>query len=331
MNLSYDILIASFNRSEVLERCLKSITKQRCNNSHQLYILLLKTDIESKEIIRKQNMSGIEVVEVDTLPTPGKSRNILSAKSTSQFVLFLDDDVELPIRYLEEAEKVLLANEFDIFGGADSEKTNLSFNQEVLANILASYFVMGPTARRHHTMSTKTRATELDLTLCNLWIRRSLLEKISFNEEVKRCEENILIDSLQTKEGASVGYISELVVKHLRRENVLDQIKIQFKSGYYRGVSFFLPNVVFKKMFIIPIFVGLILFISPLLEQSFLFVLFLIHFLLTLTLGIQTFFQTNNIIALPLTWLYTAVIHVFFSLGIFIGVLKGAKGKYFGK
>lgn len=327
MSTSFDILIASFNRSKDLKACLESVMRQKTQSYSNIHLLLLRSDIESNKVISEVKVSGIGVELVDAIPPPGKSRNLLVEASSGEFKLFLDDDVELTENYLEEASKILTGNEFDVFGGSDSSIEKSSFKQEVIASVLGSYFVMGPTAIRHSKGKTKFKATEIDLTLCNLWVRSSLFEENTFDEVIMRCEENILLDHF-AQHGVKMGYFSELTVKHKRRENFIDQAAIQYKSGYFRGVSFFMEGVKFKPLFLLPIVTGLLIILMPLIDFKISFSLIVLHTLFTIAVGINIFYKTNNILSLPLTWMYTVIIHVFFSIGIVCGSTVGLKGRF---
>jgi GT2 family glycosyltransferase len=326
MDFTFDVLIASYDRSEILKTCLKSIELSKSKYLVKVIVLTQREDLETIEIIKLFSHSlPVVPLIVDKKIPPGASRNYLVQNSTSKFLQFLDDDAFLPEHYYSEFFKFIETQPFDILGGPDQSPIDGSLQQKVLGKILEASFVMGPTSKRHSIKSeVLLNASEVDLTLCNLWIKRDIFIKGNhcFDENILRCEENLFLEQLQQSKYKML-YVPQLYVFHKRRDHLIDLAKIQFKSGYYRGITFFLDRNTFKNFFMFPILTGFLLTVFPYLPETLQLGLILLHSVLAIVISLNVMVELKSVKSFFLSWLMIIIVHFFFSVGIFFGSVKG--------
>ena len=322
---SFDIIMASFHRPDLLDKALSKITSVQPVNLNQVRLILLETDKETLSVAGKfVDQLSLSTELVAEKPGPGASRNALVAKSQAQWLCFLDDDTIVSDQYFSMANDILQNHSVDCFGGPDQPLVT-DIYQRTLGEVLGTRFLMGPTFRRHSRNSLHLSHTnELSLTLCNLWIKKNTLEKfkLRFPEDLGRCEENLLLDSLK-KNNAALAYFPDLYVYHLRRTHILQMAVIQLKSGFYRGLVMHHQNSRFKLIFLIPLSVGMGIVILPLLNPWLFLKLVIIHSILNLMNSLKVAIRTVQLVSIPLSFVYTIIIHTAFSLGIMAGTIRG--------
>lgn len=317
--------MASFWRPEILRRALLRISDLKPYNLSQIHVAVHENDKASIEVIAEFNeLLSINQRKLPKVLAPGATRNTLLDGARAQWLCFLDDDTVVGEDYFQVATGIMTKESLQVFGGPD-QPLGEDIKQNVLGRILGSTFLMGATYVRHSRRSEIIRdADELMLTLCNLWIKRDLLEISRFPENLRRCEENLLLDELSGK-GTSMGYFPQLFVHHTRRTKLADILNIQIKSGFYRGLEIHDKNAKFKPMFIIPILTGFLLFLLPITNPPLLLLLIFIHSLINAYISLKIAFELKSFEAVLYSFITCILIHVGFSVGILLGWLRGIK------
>ena len=323
--MKFDVLLASYGRANLLEKCLESLFNAAEKFDFIVYVLTQGQDLETIDKVKNfSNKLRIETILVEEKLTPGASRNKLIEISKSDFIFCLDDDAYLPRNYFYEVQKILTLN-VDILGGPDLA-TNENQYQTIMGYVLASPWVMGPTFRRHSSLAEKLKenASEVDLTLCNLWLRRSKIDElgVKFNESIPRCEENIFIEALISK-GAKAFFSSQIPVFHHRRISIIKIANIQFKSGHSRGIVMTKLGHKEKKFFYIPLIVGFGIVVLPYIPFLISKGLILIHTFIAFMISFDIVLKTKFLKAFFWSWFYIVTIHTFFSVGMLFGYAKG--------
>ncbi|MEK6890813.1 MAG: glycosyltransferase family 2 protein [Nanoarchaeota archaeon] len=94
-----DILIVHLNGEEIIKNCLESIKKY--TTDFNVYILLNGTTDKSEEVIKKIYPKSI-VFKKDKIIGFAEASNFLAKKAKSEFILFLNNDVEVDENWLKE-------------------------------------------------------------------------------------------------------------------------------------------------------------------------------------------------------------------------------------
>jgi glycosyltransferase involved in cell wall biosynthesis len=326
---TFDVVIASFNRSDLLDKCLNRILNQLPSELGQILVLTQSEDAETTSLLRaySSKTNKIKNIVVTDIPPPGESRNILIKNTKSEFIYFVDDDAFVPDHYFDTALSIIKETNVDVFGGPDQYHNDSGIRQKVLGEIMQEKLVMGPTFKRHSRSSDNLSSSEVELTLCNLWIKSEIFKthNFSFDSKLMRCEENVLLEQIQSSK-FNLSYFNDLYVYHFRREGLRNIVKIQLKSGYYRGICFYKEKRTFKAFFLLPILTGFILIISPLIPFKVMLPLVITHNLIAGHISIKLAYKLKSIFSFFYSMILITLIHIGFSVGICSGFFKGMIG-----
>ena len=232
--VSFSVIIVTHGREELLMKCLDSLRPLTTN--WQLIIVP-----NGKELTPELTQKALSLTEhVTFLPTdtqmmPGKARNIAMSAVTGEWIYFLDDDAFVLPGYWETVAPLLADPKIDVLGGPDSPAGGMNALSLSLALSLSSPFCTGATFSRHKSIGKKLQvADEEKLTSCNLWVRTSALEGITFPEDYIRAEETVFLQKLK-KSGKGLFYHPKLKVAHFRRNKLSQLWRPSFYAGYFRS------------------------------------------------------------------------------------------------
>ena len=230
----FSVLIITHAREELLSKCLDSL--QFGPDDWQL--LLVSNGAELSEEIKLKAQSICREFTLINLPEkqlPGKARNMALDSIFYDWVFLLDDDAYLPSGYIQKVQSVMSHHQLDVLGGPDAPAPGMHAFATSLALTLGSPLCTGSTHVRHLPAKGEMRkASEEQLTSCNLWIKKDLLLSTKFPESFSRAEETMLLLDLQKKD-ALVYFNPQLYVYHHRRNKMTDLLRPTFNSGFYRS------------------------------------------------------------------------------------------------
>ena len=261
----------------------------------------------------------------------GEARNILIEQAKGEFLCFLDDDITLPPGYFNHAETFLAKeSEVDVFGGPDQTGPGASDFQLVLGGVMETFMAMGPTAKRHTPKDLRESigGNEINLILCNLWIRRDILQNkdMVFPAGYIRNEENILLAKLE-QNNKKLTYLPSLIVFHERKSSYNKLIRATYLSGKYRVIGFFDEFATFHLYFLIPLFSFFVfwytLFFEPLVFIGLVTIYYVIIFLHSVYVCKKVGKPQKIPTALALYLVYNFV----YPVGMISGFLKRLKNK----
>lgn len=119
---SLDLVIATYNRPELLAATLNSIAEARPSNSLKLKIIVADNNsLPHHQRANKEHIALRQMLNIEYLfePRQGKSwaLNTAIAASTADYVAFIDDDEKLDVRWFETAARYVLEGSIDYVGG----------------------------------------------------------------------------------------------------------------------------------------------------------------------------------------------------------------------
>jgi glycosyltransferase involved in cell wall biosynthesis len=232
--VSFSVLIITHGREELLLKCLDSLRPPA--EKWQLIIVANGLPL-SEAVIAKANSitSEVDILNLESKATPGKSRNEGLKLVRYEWVYLIDDDAYVYPGYFETVQPLLNQERIDVLGGPDSPAKGMDSFSEALAITLSSPFCTGKTFGRHKSKGRQMiPANEEILTSCNLWIRAHFFHDVHFPESYLRTEETALLLDLE-KRGAHMFYHPKLVVAHHRRKDLKSLFNPTFYAGYYRS------------------------------------------------------------------------------------------------
>lgn len=324
MNLS--IIIVTFKRQNLLKNCLESIFQQQKNSFNlQIIVVINGHDPETDNLLQKLPFN-FNIIKKPK-GSPGDARNQGIKKVQSPYILFLDDDVILPLFYFQKAEKIIRQGpDIDVFGGPDQNYPQATLRQKALSLALSSPIVMGPTYKRHTLIKnqSKIKATEKSLILCHLWFKSRifLTEGFKFNHYFFRNEENELLNLLQKKK-KNIFYFSEIFVYHKRKEKFIELFKTLVTSAYFRRKQL-LQNFKWRDLIYLgPTFLLLYplgyFFIPEKISEYYLYPIYL-YFLFMIFFAIKKSYQQSSQTLFIWVMIYQFYILICYGLGHLIFV-----------
>ncbi|MBI4976379.1 MAG: glycosyltransferase [Spirochaetes bacterium] len=265
---------------------------------------------------------------------PSAQRNACIRKAKGDIIYFIDNDSEVtPGNIMHAVELFARDPKIAVIGGPNVAKSSDSALQKAFSAALTSPFGAGPVANRYRTSGGIRETTDRELILCNLFVRRSVLMKEGlFKEDFYPNEENELMDRLRVA-GYKLYYHPDIIVHRSPRATMASFIKMLLNYGRGRFQQLAHAPRIQNATFLIPAFFVLYLasfaavpFIPVAMSFKLLYCIpLMLWALLAVVASIltrATLLRTRHILTMmPMLFF---VIHFFYGVGIFYGVIRYA-------
>jgi len=137
---------------------------------------------------------GVEIIVAEGAQ-PSRQRNAALDRARGDIIVFLDNDCSISAAYWKELEKVLCQSDVEIVGGPALLRPHATAWEEIFHALLTHMLIVGTVASRYAARGDFRIATQTDLILCNLAVRRSIFEKIGpLSTKLYPNEENEWLD-----------------------------------------------------------------------------------------------------------------------------------------
>jgi lipopolysaccharide transport system permease protein len=318
------ICIVSARRHELLARCLDSVRRQEEAPGYELVIGA--DDDRSVEQIVHQRFADADVTHLSH-PTPAGLRNSLLRRASGEWLLFLDDDVELAPHFLRRMQELAEADPgLGVLGGPNIAPRERSRFQSVQDAVLSSIVGTGPVRRRYGRHPARD-GDERQFTLCALAVRREVMA--DFDERLVCAEENELLEGLR-REGVRMRYEPELLSYHERRPTWRSFAAQMHRYGHGRGqllvrrpsatrIAHLVP-VALLAYFALAVPAGILL--SPIA-----LVPLLIYLAAVAATGIRVGASLGRYSAAPLAAGLIITVHLWYGSGVLRGIVGSALGR----
>lgn len=236
------------------------------------------------QLIKMNNypQDKLEIILIDGKENPSRKRNKGAMFSSGEYLVFMDDDIEIDKYYFRKLQHILLQNKFDVVGGPNCGHSNENKIEKIIDIAFGSKFGFGKGANRFKKNNKIISGTEDNLTLCSLCIRKStFIKEKGFDETLFPGEEVDLISRLRSS-GYKMSYNPDISVIHHRRSS----LKALAMQMYYYGKGridlfakngFHIKNIVYISPLIMLIYTLLLPF--EILLYPFLMLIFIIYFI----------------------------------------------------
>lgn len=308
------VVIVTYQRPQALAACLKSLQEQQGNFHLEVLVVLNGPDQEAEAFLSAKQC---KTIVLNKRETPAMARNIAGHFAQGTWLLFLDDDVELPQNYFSKAQELLNSqnDRIDVLGGPDQTPPTANEFERALGLALSSPMSTAHTFKRHQKEGRNLQGSESTFILCHLWIKREVFKSVGFDERFFRNEENVLLFNLRQHQ---MLYSPDLFVYHERKSDFLKLFPAVFSSGRHRVKSFFLYPKSFKPLFLLPLF--FLFYILSLGHFKEHWALFPLAFFMGASLYYS--FKRGGLSLGPAVLSYQLFINVAYALGTFWGLVE---------
>ncbi|OQX70525.1 MAG: hypothetical protein B6D62_04700 [Candidatus Cloacimonas sp. 4484_275] len=126
LDLTTSVIVATKDRFENVLSCLESVMKQSVLPETFIVVDASEKDGLQTQLKNKLADSSIELIYIKAEPGLTRQRNLGIKANRNELVLFLDDDVVLDKKYLEQMKRIFSEDKKRKIGGATGFITNTS-------------------------------------------------------------------------------------------------------------------------------------------------------------------------------------------------------------
>lgn len=311
------VCIVSAHRHDLLGRCLDSLCEQK---EPPPFELLVGAD-EDRTVDRVvlPCFGSAEVIHLSH-PTRAGLRNLLLQHAKGDWLLFLDDDVELEPDYLRTMYELAAADpQLAVLGGPNVAPRRSSPFQVVQDAVLSSILGSGPVRRRYGRHSARA-ANEREFTLCTLAVRRECM--VDFDEQLVCAEENELLERLR-EQGVHMSYQPSLLSYHERRPTWRSFAAQMHVYGHGRGQLIARRPSSLRFAHLVP--TGLLLYCALAIPATLVIgpvalIPLLLYLVAVTASGVDVGWTLRRIGAIPSAVALTVLIHICYGGGVLRGL-----------
>jgi len=311
---------------KTVEKCLASMYSQDYPPDGFEVILVCSSSNNSISLPFKVNKINADV-------SPGAKRNMAAKKARGSIIALCDDDVIVHSQWLKNLVLHFKDPMVAVVGGPNVNPLDATLKERCSGYIFSSFLGSAQMSARYHPNCSEIReADETDLIACNMAVRKSIMEKFAFPENIWPNEENIFCHNVK-RNGYKLLYDSNAVVWHRRRPIFLPHLKQVFRYGRGRGQMmrlcpeskrgvFILPSI-----FVLSLFAG---FLLSLINSLFLVVYLgglLTYAMIVLMTSARIAVQRKDFKAFLLLPVAFFLHHCAYGLGLLHGLLSNRKEK----
>ena len=137
---------------------------------------------------------GVQIIVAEG-EHPARQRNAALGKARGDILVFLDNDCFLGSGYWRELEAAFARPEVEIVGGPARLRAQAGAWEQIFDALLTHTLIVGTVSARYAPRGKFQIATQTDLILCNLAVRRSIFDKIGpLSSDLYPNEENEWLD-----------------------------------------------------------------------------------------------------------------------------------------
>lgn len=179
---------------------------------------------------------GVEDIIVVSEGNKSESRNSGAKMANGDILLFFDDDVKLREGCVKELLAPFSDEKTAVVGGVNIAFSNIVFEEQIGASLLASPITMFRSAARYTPRGDVRKSDESEVLSAVMAVRKDVFLKVGgFPANVIPCEENVLVNKIQEL-GYTIIYNPFAVVYHRRPKIFMEYFRTIFNYGKGRGI-----------------------------------------------------------------------------------------------
>jgi len=317
-----DIVFLTNHRWPLLQIAIPAVVNslQQSSFRSKIFVIVNGEDLETLAGIREL-FPFVELILLKQSRRLGSARNAVIPFLYSKWTCFLDDDIQVNASFFSSFQKLQRDREdVSIWGGPNVNAEDEPWFAKVSGEILGKPWASGFSYRRYRRCKpgeVGCAASDVELTLCNLFLKTNLFTEFGFDEGLKGAEENYLWAQIHRHHpDVKARWEPALWAYHKRRETALAFAKQIFKFGFGRGENIRRGSSHFFQW--IPVFFLIALLAT--LTMPFYFLGLVIIYITGLTL--VSFYErlTSNLSFGAQLYLYPLV-HFSYAVGLLVGLV----------
>lgn len=325
--MKISVVVVTSNRLNLLVKCLASLSlavKNSADIADFEFILVSNCSTDNCAGVIRENLIGHDhrLITLDTHQNPGMARNHALAAATGDWIFFADDDIYIEPDFFNIFCKIKDdRKDYSVFGGPNRTPPGSTDFQILSGYALESGFACFYCSSRYKLTKELPDVDDTALTLCNLFIKKEVIQSRRFSTNLMCAEENHLLAQI-AKSGHRFLAHPELKVYHERRPSFADFAKQLKKYGFGRGQLMLRGEA--QWFHFIPLLSLLFLFAALVFQPATLMTLALLGaYLLGLSVSLANISKEHNV---PLkkipymAWLIIAV-HFYYAIGLGTGIV----------
>ncbi|OFZ21434.1 MAG: hypothetical protein A2X94_07965 [Bdellovibrionales bacterium GWB1_55_8] len=258
---------------------------------------------------------------------PSRQRNEAWKRARGEYLLFLDDDSEVsPDLLMRYSDAIDSFPDAAVYGGPSVYYSKTGGFTAAVQLLFLSRFALGPVSARYRPSGPIRQTNERELILCNLVVRRDLIEKEGgFDERLYPNEENEFLNRV-IRESERIIYTPNAVVARQPRSNIFQFILQVYRYGRGRARHYRLRPRFFDLIFALPALfslyvTGLVLrTVSGFAPDPWSLPL-VVYGLLVLAQGLLALFRGKPVTAALGLPALIFICHFFYGIGVLFGVV----------
>ncbi|HAR42921.1 MAG TPA: hypothetical protein DCS07_09880 [Bdellovibrionales bacterium] len=195
---------------------------------------------------------GYEVI-LSTGNCPSMQRNRAAKVAQGEFLVFLDNDSEVhPLLLKYYLQGMEVSPQVAVVGGPSCLKKTANPLSNGIHLVFSSWFGLGPFRSRYQSLGDLRKATERDLILCNLCVKKKVfIAEKGFNENLYPNEENEFLNRLRDR--YEMIHHPRAVVYRQQRGTLGEFIAQMLRYGKGRVKASLLRTTFLDGIFFIPL------------------------------------------------------------------------------
>ncbi len=328
--LQLDIFILTCGRLSLLQACCESVLAALPASS-RVTVLINGADETTQAWLSAHPHPALAWRAIP-LEARGAARNRAFAISNAELIYFLDDDVIVPPHLFQDCLETFSADpDLFLLGGPNLTLPDAEFAELLYGAVMTTWGAAPMVRARYGGVPTEEKlATELDLMLCNLAIRRNAKPAdLNFPESLSSNEENVFL-FCSAQAGRKVLFRGRQFVFHRRRTNLLSFARQVCSYGLGRAQQTWMLPRSSHPAFAIPLIclLSVPLLLSAPGGRSVLFWLLGLYALLAIASAFSSreIRQRGSLFAFGVA-LLTPVVHLAYAWGTLLGAIGGRNKK----
>jgi glycosyltransferase involved in cell wall biosynthesis len=228
MNKLITIIVPVYNRAGEIEEFLSSFCDQETKTGFEIVIVDDGSTDELKQVLDSYADRLTIRYFYQQNQGPGAARNRGMAEAAGELMVFIDSDCTVPPDYISQLQTALSEDEFDAFGGPDTQRDDFPPFLKAVNYSMTSFIGTGGTRG-----SAKAKVAKYYPRSFNMGIRRLVYEKIGGMNALRHGQDMEFSNRIY-KAGFRVIFLPEQKVFHKRRTNLRRFFKQIFNWGVTR-------------------------------------------------------------------------------------------------